>query len=235
MIYGIIMMVVGGLLSAAAAAIAVALHRRWSLPYALLTVGMLTYLGAFFVQFVLLRGVGETWLNVLAVRALLAGVLIAFSESIARLLGFLYLARTAVTRPQAMMIGLGHGLVPVLYTSLLAAGLGLSLLGYDAERPDDMLTFVSGALAEALNGLLPLALHMALSWLVLQVFIRQAWWWLFAAIFLHAVSEIAAILLGPSDAWPVVVWRAAIALIALLVLARVRPPEETASPGGTAS
>ncbi|HEX3050027.1 MAG TPA: hypothetical protein VHP83_05175, partial [Aggregatilineaceae bacterium] len=70
--------------------------------------------------------------------------------------------------------------------------------------------------------LLPIAMHMALSWLVLQVFLRGQIYWLFLAIFFHSLVEITAVLLGPNDTWQVVIWRALVALISLLILAWVR-------------
>jgi uncharacterized membrane protein YhfC len=99
----------------------------------------------------------------------------------------------------------------------------MSLFGYGSDRPDDLGAITSGALAEALNGILPILMHMALSWLVLQVFLRGQLFWLFLAIFFHAQAETMAALLGPGDAWAVVIWRTLIALISLLILNRLRP------------
>ena len=225
LLYGLILIAVGLIVGGVAARLAIWLHRRWGLPYALLTVGMITYLVALFVQVTVLQMLGGSLLDVLEIRALTAGLLAAFTEEIARLFGFSVLARAVETRPQAMMVGLGHGLVHALYMALLAIGLGISLLGYGTERPDDLVALLAGAVAESLNGLLPLALHMTLSWMVLQVFLREAWGWLFLAIFLHAVSAITAGLLGPSDAWAVVGWWAIVALASVVLLIRLQPAE----------
>jgi uncharacterized membrane protein YhfC len=224
-LYGIVLMVAGGGLLAGVAALATWLHRRFSLPYALLTVGVLTYMGALVVQFVLLRALDHTLLEILPVGALAVGLAAGFTEETARLLGYQYLARGAVNRLQALMIGLGHGFSETIYTGLLAAGLGLSVLGYGSDRPDDLSALTSGALAEALNGLLPLAMHMGLSWVVLQVFLRGQLFWLFAAIFIHIVAETTAALIGPNDAWAVVLWRALVALIGLILITRLNAPE----------
>lgn len=226
--YGILVLAVGVGLLATTAALARALHRRHGTPYALLTVGVITYTGALAVQYVVLSTFGGPLLDLLAVRAVVFGLLAGFSEETARLLGYQYLARGAVTRPQALMIGLGHGAVETIYTGLLAAGLGLSLLGYGAGRPGDPGALVSGALAEALAGVLPLAFHAALSWLVLQVFLRGESGWLFGAIFLHAASEIMVVLLGPDAGWALTAWRALVALIGLLIVVRLQPPHVAA-------
>ncbi|HEX3052492.1 MAG TPA: YhfC family glutamic-type intramembrane protease, partial [Aggregatilineaceae bacterium] len=178
--------------------LAIRLHRHNALPYALLTVGIITYIVALLVQVLLLRALRSPLLAILPVGALTVGLLAGFTEELARFFGYQYLARSAETKPQALMIGLGHGFSETIYTGLLALGLGISLLGYGAERPDDLGALLSGAVAEAAHGLLPIAMHMALSWLVLQVFLRGQIYWLFLAIFFHSLVEITAVLLGPN-------------------------------------
>lgn len=221
LIYGIIILLVGITLLGSAIGVAVGLHRRLRVPYALLSVGMITYIGALLVQVLLLRLLDSGWLGILPIGALTIGVVAGFVEETARLIGYQFLARSTVTRGQALMIGAGHGLIETIYPGALAIGLGLKLLGYESERPDDLAALLSGALAEALNGLLPLVMHMALAWIVLQTFLRGALGWLFVAIFCHAVVEIMAALLGPPDTWAVVVWRGLVALLGLLVIARL--------------
>jgi uncharacterized membrane protein YhfC len=232
-LYGIVILLVGISLFSGATMIAVWLHRRFSQPYALLTVGILTYILSLLVQFVLLQMFDRALLEILPIGALILGLLAGFTEETARLLGYQYLARSAVTKPQSLMIGVGHGFSETVYTGLLAAGLGLSLLGYGTDPPDDVAAVLSGALAEACNAMLPILMHMALSWLVLQVFLRGEMGWLFVAISIHAVAEIMAVLLGPNDDWAVVVWRALVALIGLAVIAWLRPPKP--EPGESAA
>jgi uncharacterized membrane protein YhfC len=223
LLYGILIVLVGLILLSSAAAIVIGLHRRYALPYALLTVGIITYSLSLLVQGLILRLIDGPLLNVLSIAALVSGLVAGFTEEIARALGFQYLARTTVTKPQAMMIGAGHAIPEVLYYGIVAVILGMSLFGYGSDRPDDLGAITSGALAEALNGILPILMHMALSWLVLQVFLRGQLFWLFLAIFFHAQAETMAALLGPGDAWAVVIWRTLIALISLLILTRLRP------------
>jgi uncharacterized membrane protein YhfC len=225
LVYGMLVLLVGLALISGAAAVPIGLHRRYHLPYALLSVGLITFTGALIVQFITLRLLGGALLGILPLGALSIGLAAGFTEETARLFGYQYLARSAVTRPQALMIGAGHGFAVTLYTGLLALGLGISLLGYGTQRPDDLAALLSGAVAEALNGWLPILMHMALSWLVLQVFLRGEIGWLFVAIFIHAVVEMTAGLLGPNDAWAVVVWRLLVALLSLALIRQVRPPQ----------
>jgi uncharacterized membrane protein YhfC len=151
------------------------------------------------------------------------------------LLGYQYLAQSADSKPQALMIGLGHGLTETIYAGILAAGLGISLLGHGGDPPDDTLAEASGALAEAINSLLPVVMHMALSWIVLQVFLRGELSWLFVAVFLHASTEMMAVLLGPGDDWRVVAWRGVVALIGAAIITRLHAPplEESAAQSHT--
>lgn len=224
MVYGILLLVVGAGLLAASVAVARAIHRRWGTPYALLTVGIITYTAALVVQYVALQALGGGMMNILAIRAVALGALAGFSEEIARLLGYQYLARSAVTRAQALMVGLGHGAVETIYTGIVGLGLGVSMLGYGAAPPDDPGALIGGALAELVGGVLVLALHMALSWLVLQVFLRGEIGWLFGAIALHAASEIMIVLLGPDAGWAATLWRAIVAVIGIAIMIGVRQP-----------
>jgi len=227
--YGIIILLVGLGLITGAASIPVWLHRRYGQPYALLTVGVITFVLALLVQIFLLQTLNHVLLRLLFFESLMVGVVVGFTEEFARLFGFQLLARGTVSKAQALMIGAGHGFSRTLYVGFIAVGLGLSLLGYDSQRPDDLAALLSGALAESLNGLLPILMHMALSWLVLQVFLRGELGWLFVAIFMHSSAEIMAVLLGPEDAWIVVLWRSLIAIISLAIIFRVNPPETSAT------
>lgn len=205
------------------------LHRDFGVPYALLTVGVITYVGALVAQALALQLIDRALLGILPVGALAFGIVAGFGEEFARFLGFQYLARSAAARPHALMIGAGHGLTEVLYTALIAFGVGLSLIADGPDTTTDVGLLVSRTLAEAANSLLPVVMHMALSWLVLQVFLRGELYWLFWAIFAHAVVEMTATLLGPADSWAVVAWRALVALVSVGVIIRLRVPEADSS------
>lgn len=232
LVYGIVILVVGVSLFGSTTLLVNWLHQRYRLPYALVTVGIITYIGALLAQVVLLRVMDRALLGILPIGALAIGLVAGFSEEIARVLGFQYLARSTVTRPQALMIGAGHGLTEAVYTGLVAVGIGLSLVAENTDPADDFGALASGALAEMLNGMLPVAMHMALSWLVLQVFLRGELYWLFWAIFAHAVIEITATLLGPSDSWAVVIWRVLVALVSVALIVRIKPPSARQPAGG---
>jgi len=221
-IYALLMLLLGSCLLISVVLLTRRLPRRYALPYALLTVGIITYIISLLVQVLVLRVLRSPLLSILPVGALTIGLLAGFAEELARFFGYQYLARSAETKPQALMIGLGHGFSETIYTGLLALGFGFSLLGYGTEHPDNLGVLLSGAIAEAANGLLPIVMHLALSWLVLQVFLRGQVYWLFLAIFFHSLVEITAVLLGPNDAWSVVVWRAVVAIMSLFILTQIK-------------
>jgi len=234
-LYGLVTLLVGAGLLIAALALVSGLHRHARVPYALLTVGMITCLGALLTQLLAVRLLDRALLGILPVGAVVLGIVAGFSEETARALGYQWLARNAVSRAQALMIGVGHGLVPVLYTALIALNVGLSALAEAEPGQALALTDVSRTLAEALNSLLPLAMHMALSWLVLQAFLRGEIGWIFVAIFIHATIEIGANLFGPPHSWAVVGWRALVALGSLALIRHLAAPQATAQPSSTRS
>ena len=230
---GLIVILTGLLLLGSTAALVMGLHRSLGVPYALLSVGAITAIGSLIAQIAALQIIDRALLGILPVGAFVLGITAGFSEEWARFLGFQYLAPAATTRAQALMIGAGHGLVETVYTALIAISLGLSVLASNPASDQTALDDVSRASAQALNSLLPVILHMALSWLVLQTFLRSELYWVFIAIFAHAVAEIMAALLGPNDAWIVVGWRSIVALAALLLIRRLHgPPAPRTIDGG---
>lgn len=228
LLVGILTLLLGAGLLGTLAWLAATLARRARLPRALLLVGIITATGARIVQIALIQGAAGPLLTILPIRALALGLSAGVIQEVARALGYGFLARGAVTKPQAALIGLGHGLVEPAYAGLLLLALGLSLVGGGAEQPDDPAGLLSGALADALASLLPIVMHMALSWVVLQVFLRGEIGWLFAAIFAHSLVELgAASLAGAGTSWPLVAWRAVVALASVVMLARLRAPGAT--------
>ena len=139
-LYGIIILLVGISLLGTVGALAAWLHRRFGLPHAPLTVGILTFIGALMVRALALALIDRA-LGILPIGALALGVLAGFVDETARLFGFQFLARSTVTRPQALMIG--WGMAASDHTGV-GDRLGASLLGAGAERPDDLGALLSG-------------------------------------------------------------------------------------------
>jgi hypothetical protein len=79
-LYAILSLLLGAGLLVTAALLARGLHRRYGLPYALLTVGVLTGISALLVQAILLQVVDRALLGILPLQALALGLLAGFVE-----------------------------------------------------------------------------------------------------------------------------------------------------------
>jgi uncharacterized membrane protein YhfC len=150
-----------------------------------------------------------SWFVVLA---LTAGVF----EEVGRWLGYRYLIKHDRTWRVGLMYGAGHG---GLESMLLVGGLALlglinviALATTDFSKmglPPAQLAQIEQArqqiaampwwmpLLGAYERFVTIFFHIALAILVLQVFVRGAWIWLIAAILLHALVDLATILLAP--------------------------------------
>lgn len=228
--------------------------RRWNQPWGLFGIGAVTFvlsqvahipfnslvLNALFTRLGWTdpASVG-TLVGVAASLGLSAGV---FEES-ARWLMFRLWARKARRWEEALMIGAGHGGIE----AILLGGLAvyaliqvLALQGTDLASvvPADQVETARlqveaywaapwyAALLGALERFFALCLHLSLSVLVLQAFVRRRWIWLFLAIGWHAFVDAAAVaasqVVGPY--WT----EALIGVFALLSLAIVAALREHA-------
>jgi uncharacterized membrane protein YhfC len=228
--------------------------RRWNQPWGLFGIGAVTFvlsqvahipfnslvLNALFTRLGWTdpASVG-TLVGVAASLGLSAGV---FEES-ARWLMFRLWARKARRWEEALMIGAGHGGIE----AILLGGLAvyaliqvLALQGTDLASvvPADQVETARlqveaywaapwyAALLGALERVLALCLHLSLSVLVLQAFVRRRWIWLFLAIGWHAFVDGAAVaasqVVGPY--WT----EALIGVFALLSLAIVAALRDSA-------
>jgi len=202
-------------------ALGVLVARRWKQPWSLFGIGAVTFvlsqvghipfnslvLNAFFTRMGWTdpTSVG-TLIGVVASLGLSAGV---FEEG-ARWLMFRFWARKARRWEEALMIGAGHGGIE----AILLGGLALyALLQVLALQGTDLASVVPAdqvetarmqveaywaapwyaALLGALERVFAMCLHLSLSVLVLQVFVRRQWVWLPLAIAWHAFVDGAAV------------------------------------------
>jgi len=236
--------------------------RRWKQPWGLFGIGAVTFvlsqvahipfnalvLNAIFIRLGLTdpTSVG-TLVGVAASLGLSAGV---FEEG-ARWLMFRFWARKARRWEEALMIGAGHGGIEAILLGVLvlyALIQVLALQGTDLASvvPADQVETARmqveaywaapwyAALLGAMERVFALCLHLSLSVLVLQVFVRRQWIWLPLAIAWHAFVDGAAVAaiqhIGPY-------WTEALigvfALLSLAIVAALRdhsgkPPEDAA-------
>ncbi|MCI0709646.1 MAG: hypothetical protein L0154_05720 [Chloroflexi bacterium] len=160
------------------------LYRRYGVPVALMSVGAITFVGAFIAQTILLTLLPAGLLSVPLVGGVAVGLIAGFTEIVTVSIGFQYLAKSTVTRPQGVMIGVGHALLPMLFVALT---LTLTMLGQISEGSIGD-SADAEIIAEPIVNLAPLAMHVSVSWLVLQTFLRNEAKWLFYGIVAVALT-----------------------------------------------
>jgi uncharacterized membrane protein YhfC len=171
-------------------ALGACLARRYRLPWTLFGWGAVTFVGAQVVHVPLLqlltmslrgRLTGPFVIeHALLINAVVLGLAAGVCEETARWVAYRWLVPYARSWPEGLMLGAGHGGAEAIILGLLAgfalfqsapAGQGLMPLLGTAER------------------IFALADHLALSVLVLQVFVGGRWHWLVIAIGWHALLD----------------------------------------------
>jgi len=179
--------------------------------------------------------------------AVVLGLSAGIWEESARYAAYRWWAKDARTWKKAILLGAGHGGIE----SILLGVLGLltyfqlvALQGVDLATviPSDQLTVVQQSvefywslawpvsLLGSLERVFALLTQLALSVIILQVFIRKQIRWLWIAIGWHAFTNaIALIVLGTWGAYAAEAFLAVVALIDLFVIFSLRRPEPTES------
>jgi hypothetical protein len=197
------------------------LKRRAHIPYALLTVGMLTYLGAFFAQQAIFGMLPNPLLDSALIGGAATAIVIGSTDMLARALGYQYLAKGVVNRAQATMIGVGHAFLPMFWVGFSLLNIGLAQ--WEAKISDDP----GKIFAEGIINVGLVCLSISLSWLVLQTFLHGKIGWLFAAMFWSGVVAGTAYFLQHASYAPttiVTLWWAIVAGVSLGIYALVRQP-----------
>lgn len=176
-----------------------------------------------------------------------------FEESF-RYLSFRYWARDARRWADGLMVGAGHGGVESIFLGLNLALQIVVLGGVRAGRFQELIPAEQWGLAQAqadeifggpiLMALLPgieralaIILHLSLSILVLQCFVRgERRWWLFALLWHALANALAVVTLTLANATVAEALLAFVALLSLLIIRRLRqsdpgrPARETNRP-----
>lgn len=183
------------------------------------------------------------WINLL-VFAAFYGLSAGVFEEVARYLTYRFWAKDARSWSRGMMLGAGHGGAEAILLGLLLLVNNLTLL-YTAGNemamnviPADQREIISSmvetmyampwyeVLMGAVERLFTLVAHLALSVMVLQVFLRRSIGWLFLAIGYHAFLNATALVVA--QRWGIYASEAALGLITLLslfIIFRLRTPE----------
>ncbi len=198
---------------------------------------------------------GETVRNTL-IAALLLGLSAGVFEEVTRYL-FYYVRKSMRDWDEGMMFGAGWGGVEAIIFGILAATSIVNIYIYqngliESFVPADQLAGSAEAIAAgaqqieelvnsppwmfllgAMERLFAITLHLSLSILVLQAFVRRNIIWLFAAIGWHTVVNAAAVF-GVLQGWDPLLIEAVVGLAAVIsfLIIRYLKPAKSALPAG---
>ncbi|MBI5929121.1 MAG: hypothetical protein HY862_07425 [Chloroflexi bacterium] len=203
------------------------LHRRYKVGYPLLVVGGMTFSLSLFIRTALLWVLQNgPFLNSPLIGSTIIGLVISFTDIGARAFGYARLARSTVYRPQAMLIGIGHALPELSFVGLWVIWVVLGLAKQGAA-PVDLSEVGGNAFGEMISTLAPLGLHITLSWMVLQTFLRNEASWIFQAILWCAMVIGTEELLVRGSTQPEILtglWWGLVTVINLVIFWRIKPP-----------
>ena len=237
--------------------VAIFIRRRTGAPWRLFFIGAVTFIASQvlhipFNAVVLRSGLLSTdtavWSS-LIIYAVFLGLSAGVFEETARYLTYRFWAKDARSWSRGLMLGAGHGGSEAILVGALAAVNFVALLAAVNNEtamnalPADQRSLVTSALAQimdaptgtlllgAVERVFALTAHLAMSLLVLQVFLRRNIAWLFASIGFHTllnmVAVIAASRLSPFATEGII---GLFALLALVIIFRLRTPEPEPAP-----
>lgn len=198
------------------------ISRRWQTPWRLYLIGAVTFIGSQILhipfnwliqQRLGLLPTDTTIFANLVIVAVFLGLSAGVFEEVARYLTFRFWARDARSWREGMMVGAGHGGIEAIIVALLGlANVILFVAIYEGAVdiatvvPPEQVALLQAqidatfggpwymAILGAVERLFALALHLSLSLLVLQAFLRNNHLWLLIAILWHALANTAAVI-----------------------------------------
>jgi uncharacterized membrane protein YhfC len=232
--------------------VAIVIRRRTGAPWRLFLIGAVTFVASQvlhipFNAVVLRSGLIPTDTTVwssLIIYALFLGLSAGFFEETARYLTYRFWAKDARSWSRGLMLGAGHGGIEAILVGGLAAVNFVALLAAVNNEtamnvlPAEQRQLVTDALAQiveappatlllgAVERLFAITAHLAMSLLVLQVFLRRNIGWLFLSIGFHTLLNMTAVIaasrLSPFATEGII---GLFALVALWIIFRLRGPE----------
>jgi uncharacterized membrane protein YhfC len=185
----------------------------------------------------------STWSNLLIIATFL-GLSAGVFEETARYLTYRYWAKDARSWSRGLMLGAGHGGIEAIILGALAAIGFVNLLvvlnnetllnAVPAEQREIIAQSLArildtpwyGLLLGAVERLFAIAAHLAMSLMVLQVFLRRSIVWLFLSIGFHTLLNMAAVI-GASRVgiYGTEAVMGGFALLSLYIIFKLRTPE----------
>lgn len=235
--------------------VAIAIRRRTTAPWRFFFMGAVTFIlsqvlhipfNVLVQRSGLLPGDTATTLN-LIITAIFLGLSAGVFEETARYLTYRFWARDARSWSRGLMLGAGHGGSEAIILGALGAINTFALIAAANSEailntlPPEQQQLITDALAQivdvpaatlllgAVERLFAVTAHLAMSLLVLQVFLRRNIGWLFLSIAFHTglnmVAVIAASRLSPFATEGLI---GLFALLAVFIIFRLRTPEPVA-------
>ena len=218
------------------------IHRRWGVGWRLFFIGLATFIGSQLLhipfnwlvlnKLQLIPTDTSVRLNLIAL-SVFAGLSAGFFEEGARYLTYRFWAKDARTWAKGMMLGAGHGGIEAILLGSLGlinfvVLLGLSQGYFASLIPAEQMSLVETQIAQtfglpwhmavlgAVERAFAICLHLALSVMVLQVFLRRNVWWLIAAILWHGVVDATAVF--AISTWDAITTEVLVGIYALISL-----------------
>ena len=231
------------------------LARRYRVSWGLFGVGVVAFVGSqvahipfnLFVESAGWLPNARGGLSNLLIIAGFLGLSAGFFEESARYVVYRWWARDARTWSQALMLGAGHGGIESILLGFLLAINVAALAGVRAGRfvslfPGEQLTIVQTQ-AEALFagpailGILPaveralaITLHLSLSLLVLQMFVRgQRRWWFYAVGWHALVNAVVVTVAARSSVYTSEAVLGILTIASVVIILRLRPQQARAT------
>jgi uncharacterized membrane protein YhfC len=186
--------------------------RRYHTSWKLVGIGGVIYLASQMLHIPLLNGIGWLFSNkvlsvptgsaLIVTTAIIYGLAAGLCEEIARMVGFRLLKAPVQNKAGAFSLGAGHaGVETLIVAGLPVLGTFVSMLALkNANSSDPALDAATVKqisdlwnmawylpLANTLDRLVEIITQMALTFMVLQLFVQKSYWWFAAAILWHAV------------------------------------------------
>ena len=199
--------------------VGIGIHRRWGSDWRLFFIGFATFIGSQLLHIpfnwlvlnkMQLISADTSSMTNLIVLAIFLGLSAGFFEETARYLAYRFWATDARTWAKGMMMGVGHGGIEAILLGSLGLINFVVLLGLNRDLfteliPVEQMSLVETQIATmfglpwymailgAVERVFAICLHLALSVMVLQLFLRHNRWWLVAAILWHALVDATAV------------------------------------------
>jgi uncharacterized membrane protein YhfC len=197
--------------------------RKYGTSWRLFGVGVLTFIASQIVHFPLLYGISELAKNFFTniptgvlpfLNAVILGLAAGICEETARWVGFKLLKNRAKSFGAALTIGAGHGGVESFLVGLVVLANFVVLLFVSSGKgamlglPPETLAMMGpqiGALASmpwytplagAAERIFTVTMHLSLSVMVWQAFIKRSWGWFIGAVLWHAFIDGVAVIMS---------------------------------------